>query len=108
MLKPRYTLIDLDNQLITQPNQAFTPRQILEQFARNEIIPSMNEPSDNIYDDGTNEDALVHDVIEFEDQIDAENHLIENQYRLYQDEQRTETPPATPAGDQEPPAAASE
>lgn len=83
-----------DTFLITQPNQAFTPRQILEQFARGEVIPSEYHPSDNIDDSTTSEESMINDVIEFEDKIDAENHLIENQYELYQ-EQQTETEVST-------------
>lgn len=73
---------EMSHLTITQPNQAFTPRQILEQFARNEVIPSEYQPSDNIDDSNTSEESMVNDVIEFEDKIDAENHLIENQYAL--------------------------
>lgn len=77
-----------DVHLITQPNQAFTPRQILEQFARGEVVPSEFRPSDNIDESNTSEESLINDVIEFEDKIDAENHLIENQYELYKEEQQ--------------------
>ena len=67
--------------LVTQPNQSFTPRQILEQFARGEVIPCEYHDSDNIDDAHFSEEQLISDdVIEFEDRIDAENHLIENQY----------------------------
>lgn len=87
-----------DDSLITQPNQAFTPRQILEQFARGEVVPSEYQPSDTIIDDGTNEDQLVNEVIEFEDKIDAENHLIENQYALYHEPATNESGAPVPNG----------
>lgn len=76
--------------LITQPNQAFTPRQIIEQFARNEIVPSMYSPTDSLDDEHfTDEELLSDNVIEFNDKIDAEAHLIENQYRIYEEKQTT-------------------
>lgn len=70
----------------TIPNQAFTPRQIIEQFARNEVIPSMYTSTDGIDDSSYTDEQLVNDVIEFEDKIDAENHLIEQKYELQRDE----------------------
>lgn len=74
--------------MITQPNQAFTPRQIIEQFARNEIVPSMYSPTDSLDDEHfTDEELLSDNVIEFNDKIDAEAHLIENQYRIYEEKQ---------------------
>lgn len=82
----------MSTQTITQPNQAFTPRQILEQFARGEIIPSEYSPSDTIDDTSCTEDQLVNDVIEFEDAIEAENHLIENQYALESTKNKRKSP----------------
>lgn len=74
--------------LITQPNQAFTPRQILEQFARNEVVPTMNSSTDALDDSNYSEDELLDsDVIEFEDEIEAQSYLNENQFRLYEEQQ---------------------
>lgn len=84
-LRPRYTEGELSQIQLTQPNQAFTPRQILEQFARHEIVPSFNKSSDLLDEDHFSENDLLSDnVIEFDDDIEAEGHLIENQYRLYE------------------------
>lgn len=86
-LRPRYTDGELSQIQLTQPNQAFTPRQILEQFARNEVVPTFNQSSDLLDDEHYKEDDLLSDnVIEFEDDIEAEGHLIENQYRLYEED----------------------
>jgi len=89
-------------ELITQPNQAFTPRQILEQFARNEVVPSIYEPTDALDDDNVPDDDMEN-MIEFEDKIDAEGHLIENQYQPYQDQEHEthESEPAATEGNQE-------
>lgn len=86
LVSNKHQLEKFGGMLITQPNQAFTPRQILEQFARGEVVPSLNEPSDAIVSDGKNDDQLFNDVIEFEDALDAEAHLIENQYQLFKNE----------------------
>ena len=75
--------------LVTQPNQSFTIRQIIEQFARNEVIPCTYHESDNINDENFTESQMVNNVIEFEDAIDAENHLIENQYKPYEESSTT-------------------
>lgn len=75
--------------LITQPNQAFTPRQILEQFARNEVVPTMNQSTDALDDSNYSEDELLEsDVIEFEDEIEAQSYINENQFRLYEEKQQ--------------------
>lgn len=88
MIRSRFVLLPLSKQLITQPNQAFTPRQIIEQFARNELIPTMNHQSDLLTDDNYTEDELLSDdVIEFEDDIEAQAHINEQQYRPYEKKQ---------------------
>ena len=91
-MKTRARQIDLiidAGELITQPSQAFTPRQIIEQFARNEVVPTLYEPTDALSDDNVPDDDMDQ-MIEFEDKIDAEGHLLENQYQLYK-EQKDET-----------------
>lgn len=83
---------EFDKLLLTQPNQAFTPRQILEQFARNEVVPSYNQSSDLISDDIMSDDQMLDsDLIEFDDPMEAEQHLIDNQYKSYEEEQSTDS-----------------
>lgn len=91
-MKTRCRPLDLfidAGELITQPNQAFTPREILEQFARNEVVSSVYEPSDSLTDDNV-PDSEMDNIIEFEDKIDAEGHLVENQYQLYKEQKQEE------------------
>ena len=54
-----------------EPNQAFTPRQIIDQFSRGEISAKSFEETDSIYDDSYTDDNMVDNVIEFEDQFEA-------------------------------------
>lgn len=54
-----------------EPNQAFTPRQIIDQFSRGEISAKSFEESDAIYDDIYSDDHMVDHTIEFEDQFEA-------------------------------------
>lgn len=91
MFKIRKQLtIPFDGTLITQPNQAFTPRQILEQFARNEIVPSYNESSDSLSDDNYKDDDLLDgDVVEFDDPMEAQSYIQENQFQPYEEKQGT-------------------
>lgn len=70
--------------VIAQPNQAFTVRQIIDQYARGEVIPTMFESTDTLSDDI--DDDAMEDIIEFEDKIDAEAHLLANQYKLFENE----------------------
>lgn len=88
-LKPRYDgEKTFSKKLITQPNEAFTPRQILEQFARGEVLPSQYSPSDSINDVNFSDDQLINDVIEFDDEFDAQQHLMDNQYKIFDDEEK--------------------
>lgn len=70
--------------LVTQPNQAFTVRQILDQFARGEVIPTQFQSTDTLGDDIPDDE--VDNVVEFEDSLDAQSHLITNQYKLIENE----------------------
>lgn len=82
-----------DDMLITQPNQAFTPRQILEQFARNEVVPSYNQSTDNLDDDHYNDDDLLdNELHEFEDLMEAQTYLDENQFKPLEDETKASNP----------------
>ena len=54
-----------------EPNQAFTPRQIIDQFSRGEISAKSFEETDIIYDDVYSDDQMVDHTIEFEDQFEA-------------------------------------
>lgn len=89
-----------DGTVITQPNQAFTPRQILEQFARNEIVPSYNESSDSLSDDNYKDDDLLDgDVVEFDDAMEAQSYIQDNQFQPYEEKQSTVTSgDGTPSG----------
>lgn len=79
-----------DDMLITQPNQAFTPRQILEQFARNEVVPSYNQSTDILDDDHYTDDVLLdNELHEFDDPMEAQTYLDENQFQLQEDEAQT-------------------
>lgn len=97
--KADFTNDKFSQQLVTQPNQAFTPRQILEQFARNEVIPSYNQSTDMIDDEHFSEEEMEN-IIEFEDQFEAAQHLIDNQYKLKENEKEQSGIPAA-AGHQE-------
>lgn len=83
---------------LTQPNQAFTVRQIIDQFARGELIPSVYSPTDDL-DDSIDDDRME-EIIEFEDKIDAEGHLIQNQYSLFNETNESQL--TAPAGDSKP------
>lgn len=88
-----------DDLLITQPNQAFTPRQILEQFARNEVVPTFNQSSDSLDDSNYSDDQLLDSELhEFDDSMEAETYLNENQFQL---QNETETSNNVREGSQE-------
>lgn len=75
--------IEFKDYILTQPNQAFTPRQIIEQFARHEIVPTMNESSDLLDEVNYSEETLLEsDVIEFDDPMEAAFYLNDNQFSL--------------------------
>lgn len=63
--------LEIQFPLFTEPNQSFTPRQIIDQFARGECSAHSFEPSDNIDDDSYSDDHMVDHVLEFEDEFSA-------------------------------------
>lgn len=69
---------------ITEPNQAFSPRQIVEQFARNELTAKVFEDSDMINSDNYSDDEMVNNTIEFEDEFDALDYM--NNTKVVKDE----------------------
>lgn len=69
--------IEIDETLITEPDEAFTPRQILEQFARGELSVKEFEPTDSI-DSLTYSDDQMMDAIEFEDDFEAAQFLMDS------------------------------
>lgn len=86
--------IPFDDSVITQPNQAFTPRQILEQFARNEVVPIYNESSDSLTDENYDDDTLLDSELhEFDDAMEAQTYIEENQFKLIENEEKQTTDP---------------
>lgn len=64
------------NPLITEPNQFFTPRQIIEQFARGELTAKTFTPTDNLSEENFTEDELLDKpIISFEDEFDAKTFM---------------------------------
>lgn len=69
------------NPQITEPSQAFTPRQILDQFARGELSVKTFSPTDGLSEDYYTEDQLLDgDVVSFEDEFEAQDYI--NDLRL--------------------------
>lgn len=67
------------SQHFTEPNQAYSVRQIIDQYSKGELMAKTFNPSDNIDDESYSEEQLEN-VITFEDEFEAFNHLQENQY----------------------------
>lgn len=63
--------LKLDFPLLTEPNQSFTPRQIIDQFSRGELSAKAFEPSDSIDSESYSDDNMVDNIIEFEDEFQA-------------------------------------
>lgn len=69
------------NPQITEPSQAFTPRQILDQFARGELSVKTFSPTDGLSENNYTEDQLLDgDVVSFEDEFEAQDYM--NDLRL--------------------------
>lgn len=79
-LYPRSVNVELKRpKKITEPNQSFTVRQIIDQFSRGEVMAKYYDPTDEIDDSRYSEEELEH-TIEFEDEFEAREHLESNQY----------------------------
>lgn len=86
--------------LLSEPNQAFTPRQILEQFARNELSAKIFDPSDMIDSDNYSDDQMVDGVVDFEDEFEATQFMKET--KVVKDEpKKNESVSASDDGDKE-------
>lgn len=66
---------ELSGELVTEVGQAYTPRQILQQFVNQDIHVRAKTPTDFYDDTNTTEDALFENVIESEDQFDLRENL---------------------------------
>lgn len=69
----------------TQPNMAFTPRQIIEQFASGEVIAQENFPTDDFYDDKYSDDELV-SLVQIDDDFQARQAVIDFQIEQQENE----------------------
>lgn len=67
----------------TQPNMAFTPRQIIEQFASGEVVAQDYSPTDDFYDDKYSDDELV-GVTQLDDDFQARQHVIDFEIEQYE------------------------
>lgn len=74
----------------TQPNMAFTPRQIIEQFASGEVIARENTPTDEFYDDKFTDDELA-SLVQIEDDFQARQAVIDFQIEQQVNETETST-----------------
>lgn len=61
--------------LICEPNQAFTPRQIVEQFARQELSANVFDSTDSIDSDSYSDEQMASGVIDFEDEFEAIDYM---------------------------------
>ena len=66
---------DLVYPRFVEPNQAFSPRQIIDQFSRGEISAKSFEETDAIYDDVYTDDNMVDNVVEFADYFEAKEFM---------------------------------
>lgn len=67
--------------LIAEPNQAFTVRQIIEQFARGETTAKAFEPTDDINDQNYSETQLL-GVVDDLDEFEQRQYLMDLQESL--------------------------
>lgn len=68
----------------TVPDQSFTPRQILEQFASGEVVAQRHDSTDDFYDNTMSDDDLVDKVVDVVDEFQARQYVLD--FKLAQDE----------------------
>lgn len=77
----KYEDVNVSFPLITEPNQAFTVRQILEQYSRGEVTARITEPSDDINDSNYSDDDMLDKTIDFnDDYFDAAQYMKDTKF----------------------------